>query len=242
MSKATKTQQLFDKLTEWGNLPKYQLERRADIFFAVHLSDILKAEHPDKPDIDAIIPEFPLRKRPKCSSNNVDYLCVNKKTNTMYLVELKTDMASLNMKQNDYLRKGLNLSFRELVDDIIEIMKSSSCRKEAKVKYHELLHYLNELELLTLENKESFWRGRIEHVKRNVKCENLKWGKKKCIFIQPTTTYDKIKKAERASVEEFQRNECDVIDFNCVARVLAEISSQDELTAAFCETVPKWIR
>jgi len=29
--------ELFDLLDDWRNLPSYQLERRADIFFAIHL-------------------------------------------------------------------------------------------------------------------------------------------------------------------------------------------------------------
>lgn len=36
------TERLFDLLDDWRNLPSYQLERRADIFFALHLEIIIK--------------------------------------------------------------------------------------------------------------------------------------------------------------------------------------------------------
>jgi len=35
-----KIEKLFDLLDDWRRLPAYQLERRADIIFAVHLEKI----------------------------------------------------------------------------------------------------------------------------------------------------------------------------------------------------------
>jgi len=41
MTTETLIDELFDKLDEWRSLPAYQLERRADIFFAIYLKDII---------------------------------------------------------------------------------------------------------------------------------------------------------------------------------------------------------
>ena len=34
--------ELFDNMDSWRHLPAYQLERRADIFFSIYLSDLLR--------------------------------------------------------------------------------------------------------------------------------------------------------------------------------------------------------
>ncbi len=50
---------LFNLLDDWRTLPAYQLERRADIFFAIYLDKILEKHKGVK--INLIIPEFPVR-------------------------------------------------------------------------------------------------------------------------------------------------------------------------------------
>jgi hypothetical protein len=35
---------LFDNMDVWRHLPAYQLERRADIFFSIYLSDLLASK------------------------------------------------------------------------------------------------------------------------------------------------------------------------------------------------------
>jgi len=39
---------LFDLMDDWRNLPAYQLERRADIFFAIHLEEIIEKKNQNK--------------------------------------------------------------------------------------------------------------------------------------------------------------------------------------------------
>ncbi|MHA3964233.1 MAG: hypothetical protein AM325_011935, partial [Candidatus Thorarchaeota archaeon SMTZ1-45] len=48
-------------MDKWRNLPKYALERRADIFFGVYLKTVLEAKYDIKIK-EEIIPEFPVRK------------------------------------------------------------------------------------------------------------------------------------------------------------------------------------
>ena len=71
-------EKIFDLLKKWYKFPKYQLERRVDIFFALYLPDILKKKRKnyvidEEKKYDYIIPEFPLRKKDSYASNNADY-------------------------------------------------------------------------------------------------------------------------------------------------------------------------
>jgi len=100
---------LFDTLDDWRCLPAYQLERRVDVFFALHLKEILKRKLNDA-TIDIIIPEFPLRKGDLNNfmdndnkSYKIDYLVFSKTRNQVYLIELKTDQKSRRYVQYDYL-------------------------------------------------------------------------------------------------------------------------------------------
>lgn len=52
--------QVFSLLDKWRNFPGYQLERRADIFFALYLKEILDYKFDYAADL--IIPEFPVRR------------------------------------------------------------------------------------------------------------------------------------------------------------------------------------
>ena len=85
---------LFNLLDDWRHLPKYQLERRADLFFALFLPDVLE-QHCDTPINPLIIPEFPLKKCANNGSNNVDYFALSADGKRAFFVELKTEMRSV---------------------------------------------------------------------------------------------------------------------------------------------------
>jgi hypothetical protein len=61
---------LFDLLDDWRLLPDYQLERRADIFFALSLPEIIKGKF--NKNIEYIIPEFPIKKVESNQSFKID--------------------------------------------------------------------------------------------------------------------------------------------------------------------------
>ena len=84
-----KIEKIFKLLSKWYKYPKYQLERRLDIFFSIYLPEILK-ERGIYIDIDDIFPEFPLKKENN-QSTNADYAIFENKDDevTLYLVELK---------------------------------------------------------------------------------------------------------------------------------------------------------
>lgn len=99
---------LFDLLDDWRNLPAYQLERRADIFFAIHLEKIIEETLGTK--IDFVIPEFPVRvgeistAHPELNKSfKIDYMTYSISENKVYLIELKTDQRSRREKQDWYL-------------------------------------------------------------------------------------------------------------------------------------------
>jgi hypothetical protein len=64
-------------LDRWRHLPAYQLERRADIYFAVNLRQVLEGETAAHQEV--IIPELPLKRdliwpeQPTSKSVKVDY-------------------------------------------------------------------------------------------------------------------------------------------------------------------------
>ena len=147
---------LFNQLDEWRYLPAYQLERRADIFFAIYLTDIIKSKF--NQEIDFIVPEFPVRigtvyKNRKFDNPNlsfkIDYVAICNKTNKVYLVELKTDDGSRREKQDNYLNAVKSNNVPDLVDGVLEIYKATTSKK----KYDNLLSLLSQIGWVNIENK-----------------------------------------------------------------------------------------
>ncbi|GET26021.1 hypothetical protein [Prolixibacter sp. NT017] len=131
---------LFDFLDEWRNLPAYQLERRADIFFAIHLEEIMQKVFGTK--IDFIIPEFPVRigevyeKEPGINrSFKIDYLAYSRKEKKVFLIELKTDQRSRREKQDWYLKGASKIGVKGLISGLLNIYNAT----DQKVKYDNLL-------------------------------------------------------------------------------------------------------
>lgn len=136
---------LFDLLDDWRNIPGYQLERRADIFFALHLEIILEKVLGVK--IDKIIPEFPLRlgelpdENPKSNlSYKIDYLAYSKEENKVYIIELKTENSSLRNAQDKYLKSAKKIKVQGILKGLQKIYKASN----QKVKYDYLLNMLDQ--------------------------------------------------------------------------------------------------
>ena len=143
--------EIFDLLDQWRHLPDYQLERRADIFFALFLPNFLKEkfELPHAPDL---IPEFPLRLGtlyPDRSSNQsckVDYLAITKDRGRAFLIELKTDSTSRREKQDHYLEVARVAGLPAMLAGLLKIVEASV----HKSKYCCLLRALEGLKLLEL--------------------------------------------------------------------------------------------
>lgn len=137
---------MFDTLDAWRHLPAYQLERRADVFFALYLREVFAAElgvrlHPE------LIPELPLRLgvlRPESASSNqskkVDYAAFEPGAERVWFVELKTDAASRNSGQDEYLVAAGKQRFRDIVAGIRAITLATS--SVHRPKYLHLVHVL----------------------------------------------------------------------------------------------------
>ena len=145
---------LFDLLDEWRNLPAYQLERRADIFFAIHLENIIEKILGTK--IDLIIPEFPVRvgeiseRHPELNKSfKIDYLTYVKNENKVYLIELKTDQRSRREKQDWYLESASKIKVKGLVSGLIKIYNATN----QKVKYNNLLDKIEKIGWIERDNK-----------------------------------------------------------------------------------------
>lgn len=202
---------MFDLMDAWRHLPGFRLEGRLAPFFELFLLDVLD-EHLGR-DIELhpiVIPEFPLRigtlyskqelveKRPKDDrtphenqSYNVDYVAFSRDCKTAFLVELKTDMTSVDDKQKTYLSDARNLGLGPLVDGIVRICGTKGIRKRSK--YVHLIDLLAKLELVTIPERESLyqmtfpqprsgWTKAFDGVKPAVdgKLENTR-----VIYIQP---------------------------------------------------------
>lgn len=151
--------QVFKNLDSWRHLPSYQLERRADIFFSLYLKDVLEEKFADRlkgiPLFDLLVPEFPLRKgtydaknEKSNQSTKVDYLAVSKDHKHVFLVELKTDDASVGSNEK-YLQSAKRTGFEKLLNGVLAIRKASA----AHGKYDCLMELLEKLELVKEEQK-----------------------------------------------------------------------------------------
>ena len=145
---------LFDLLDDWRNLPAYQLERRADIFFAIHLDQIIEKVLGTK--IDFVIPEFPVRIGEISTTNpelnksfKIDYLTYSKNENKVYLIELKTDQRSRREKQDWYLESASKIKVKGLVSGLLQIYKATN----QKVKYNNLLDKIERIGWIERDNK-----------------------------------------------------------------------------------------
>ncbi|MCM1302408.1 MAG: hypothetical protein NC226_11905 [Bacteroides cellulosilyticus] len=129
---------LFDLLTDWRELPAYQLERRADIFFALYLDDLLKHCGYFAPDERlTIIPEFPAKHADSHQSDRIDYMVYSERK--IVYVELKTDNRSIRSEQAEYLHNIQQKDLKEVFGNIISIYHATAARK----KYLKLIEKLD---------------------------------------------------------------------------------------------------
>ena len=136
---------IFELLDRWRHFPAYQLERRADIFFALYLPGIV--EHALGVKLDPrVIPEFPLKRADNHQSTKVDYFLLSEDRSRAFLVEFKTEMESRNEKQDAYLVAAKERGLNALLRDIPFIAAASN----QQAKYVHLLSALEEMGLMTL--------------------------------------------------------------------------------------------
>ena len=154
-SELSTIEHVFGLLDAWRHLPAYQLERRADVFFALFLPDVLEAGF--SVEINRrLIPEFPIKKGGNNQSKNVDYFALSQDRERAFLVELKTDMESIDRKrEQERIRLLKSKTATQIIDDLKLIAKSKSVRsnKHTRGKYFHLFLELKELGLIDVPRK-----------------------------------------------------------------------------------------
>ncbi len=151
-----KIEKIFSNLDIWRKLPKYQLERRLDIFFTIYLKEIVEVFYKEilnEKDIklsEVIIPEFPLKKDDVAnedktltrvfSSTNVDYVMFCEHKSKCIFIELKTDIDSVDDEQFNYLTKAKDKKWNQIFEEVKKIEQHSGSSK----KYTDLVNHINE--------------------------------------------------------------------------------------------------
>jgi len=142
---------LFDRLDAWRHFPNYQLERRADIFFALYLPEVLEAKL-GFPLLAELAPEFPVRigtifpDKPIDKSYKIDYLALSAASDIAVLVELKTEGLSRRTEQDKYLMAAQKVGLSGLLEGLLDIFRATN----AKRKYFCLLLHLERMGLLCI--------------------------------------------------------------------------------------------
>ena len=245
-SESPTIERVFELLDKWRHFPTYQLERRADVFFALFLPEVLGKRF--GAGNLCLIPEFPIKKSllPAHSSDttsqsiNVDFLGVEQvqdgkePARRAFLVELKTDNASIKKDQRDGLLQAVNeLGLYDLVEGVIDICNSSTKQKR---KYAHLLKLLSFLDLVGYEgatflpewNKQ---RWGYSELLRGIKSKKVKeskdWPDLELVYVAPKPH------------KLLQEKEIDTIDFNSFADTI-EKGESDGIGHTFANYLRKW--
>jgi hypothetical protein len=129
---------MFKNLDNWRHLPKYQLERRADMFIGLFIRQIVAGHLGCKEEQihSLVIPEFPFRynenEKDPNHTVNFDYVLFSDDLTAMYIIELKTDPDSYRDEQNDYLEKAVDFGFTKIVAGINQVINATSKNKRGK--------------------------------------------------------------------------------------------------------------
>ena len=216
---------IFDRMDSWRHLPDYQLERRADLFFALYLTEALESKlgFAFRPEV---VPEFPIRKGtiyPDTGNNQsvkVDYVALSAEADKAVLVELKTDSSSRRAEQDEYLAAARGVGMRPLLEGVLEIFRAT----KSKRKYFCLLQYLEGMGLLRVpqQMKDAMARPNPRGVKEASRRIEITANVTECllVYVQPT--------GMGSDVISFQ-------EFASIVRTHEDLTSQ-----RFAESLLRW--
>ncbi len=230
---------LFDHMDELRNLPDYQLERRAEIFFYLFLPSILEEKFKTSFK-EPIIPEFPvkidlIKKEPEKKDSNhsikIDYFAITNNTNDArraFFIELKTDGNSIDPEQSRNLLETCNNNLSVLLDGVLKIAPNSSQKR----KYLYLISRLAELDLFdkmpnTLDGirKNDTLHGMSEELRKIVIKEELEELMPEPVYILPNNKV--------ATDDAFE-----IITFEEVRKALKEL--QHPIPKRFVTSLEHW--
>lgn len=213
-------------LDRWRHLPAYQLERPAATFFALFLPEVLKKEFCELEEEPEIVPEFPIKKPTNHQSHNVDFFAYARGCRHSFLVELKTDMASVDEAQKERLKCAARSGLEKLVCDV----KDLAINSPYKQKYVHLLWHLQELGLLS--GVESVFQKAFPCVKCGIvkKIQNIRitgttkdWPQTRLVYIQP--------------------NPCACEHIRCISfeKFVKHLNTESTVSDAFGRYLSKWV-
>ncbi len=221
-------EKIFSNLSKWRNLPNYQLERRADIFFSLYINDIVSNKIGIY-DEWVIIPEFPIAIkviRPTNRYNNsfkIDYLVVGRKTNRVIFIELKTDNSSRRVDQDLYLEEAANIGLYNLLVGLKDVFIATSSKKKYLYLFLELrdiglVNFDSTLVSLLRKNQQG-----IGKAIRNIEiCDNrLTRAKPEILYIQPSGSGTNI------------------VNFIDIAEIIQK-KYEDRLSLSFVNALKEW--
>lgn len=216
MNHTEAVEKILKNLDSWRHLPKYQLERRADMFFGLFVRYIV-ASHLNIALHSTIIPEFPYKNSARNTTVNFDYLLFSEDLSTAYILELKTDAGSVSDDQLIYLKKVKEENdFCSQMTDILAVAGKSNQGS----KYDHLFRILKNIKLMD-DNRQT--------TKSVISVEIL--------FLSPkldVKSYDKV----RAVVDPDGSGERNIISFNRAAYLLENKGGTVE--CLFASYLKKW--
>lgn len=204
--------EVFGLLDKWKQHPNYQLERRADIFFAVYLQAVLTEYIVATREI--VIPELPVKQGANNLSDKVDYMALSEDGQVMMLIELKTEALGHRPEQVEYLiRAAAELEPEGILRGLREVMNVSRSKKYASLQ--------GDLQQLGL-----WGAGTLELPDR---CQ--------IVFIQPTQYVDE---AILDQFRRPKQVPLVIIDFHMFADVVERQGSA--LSVRFAQSLREWAR
>lgn len=210
---------LFDLLSDWRRLPAYQLERRADIFFALYLEDLLKYgdnKYFEKDETVTIIPEFPAKHTDTNQSDRIDYMVCSERK--VVYVELKTDNHSIRTEQAEYLLNIQQRALKDVLENIIAIYRATNAR--TRTKYRELIKKLDRwIERHETEAGKEHYTLRYDEI---AKVESVE-----VVYILPTS-------------QEIKYNPKKICFDEIVKMLRLPKYADDPIAQAFAEALAKW--
>lgn len=147
------SRRVLEQLDRWRDLPQYQLERRADIFFAMWLPQVLQA-HTRMPIDPRLVPEFPVQRslvragRDPGLAIHVDYLALSADLSDAWLIGIRTDMGSRDADQDDALRAARRHGWAPVVRGVCEVIRAGKRERQRDQKYRHLSALLADLGLI----------------------------------------------------------------------------------------------
>ncbi len=224
------TKALFCLLDKWRHFAGFPLEARSEVLFALFLPTVLES-HFKTGTNPQIIPQFPLKKENNNQSNNVDFFALSEDGKTGYLIELKTDMASISEGQERYLKRATEKGMADILSDLKEIVQAT----DEKKKYYHLLSALCELGLISSTDnlKSEIFAEKPRVMKSTIdKIRILKSPVLKVVYVQPRKPTCKDK---QSLVEGFK-----YIYFDEFAKIVDSQGGMSELGKQFACYLRKW--